>query len=162
MKIQKTLDIFATQAHDIAKRAFKIVNNYQHSEADTEHFLLAIMEQPNDIVSNVLKHFSIEQSHITSQLEQTLLVMPKRNKFTRIFANKNQIVITRRFTEVLKNATEEIINMGDECIDIEHLFLAICREKNTTVAKILQTSGLQETEVRKVIEGIRSGEQSNN
>jgi ATP-dependent Clp protease ATP-binding subunit ClpC len=154
--MQQHLDILTIQAKDVTKRAYEIVQKYQHREADTEHFLLAILEQPDNIVSDILKHFSVTQNDLSSQLEQVLLILPKRKIFDKIFTKKGQVFVTKRFMKVFKAAVSEIIRTGNKSVDVEHLFLAICSEQNTPVAKILQDAGLSKDKVIEVMEGLSS------
>ncbi|HXV98960.1 MAG TPA: Clp protease N-terminal domain-containing protein, partial [Anaerolineae bacterium] len=53
-------DKFTERAQDAAMRAYEILQRYQHSQADTEHLLLALLEQPNGLIPEILEKMGIE------------------------------------------------------------------------------------------------------
>jgi ATP-dependent Clp protease ATP-binding subunit ClpC len=69
-----------------------------------------------------------------------------------------QVYITPRLKRVLDNAQEEAKNMQDEYISTEHLFLAVCSERGTPSARILQEVGVTKPKVLDTIEQVRGGQ----
>jgi len=47
-------DRFAESAQDAAMRALEILQRFGHSQMDTEHVLLALLEQPGGVVPDLL------------------------------------------------------------------------------------------------------------
>jgi ATP-dependent Clp protease ATP-binding subunit ClpC len=69
-----------------------------------------------------------------------------------------QVYITPRLKRVLDNAQEEAKNMQDEYISTEHIFLAVCSERGTPGARILQELGVTKAKVADAIEQVRGGQ----
>ncbi len=149
-------DKFTERAQDAAMRAYEILQRYQHSQADTEHLLLALLEQPNGLIPEILEKLEVEPEMIMARLDQVLSAAPKVGGMVNMAVG--QVYITPRLKRVLDNAQEEAKNMQDEYISTEHLFLAICSERGTSSARILQEVGVTKTKVVDAIETVRGGQ----
>jgi len=51
---------FTERAQDAAVRATEILQRYGHNQVDTEHVLLALLEQPDGVVSQLLTKMNID------------------------------------------------------------------------------------------------------
>jgi ATP-dependent Clp protease ATP-binding subunit ClpC len=149
-------DKFTERAQDAAMRAYEILQRYQHSQADTEHLLLALLEQPNGLIPELLEKMGIEPDMVVARLDQVLAAAPKVGGMVNMAVG--QVYITPRLKRVLDNAQEEAKNMQDEYISTEHLFLAICGERGTHSARILQEVGIIKNKVVDTIEAVRGGQ----
>ncbi|NJN95085.1 MAG: AAA domain-containing protein [Anaerolineales bacterium] len=149
-------DKFTERAQDAAMRAYEILQRYQHSQADTEHLLLALLEQPNGLIPEILEKMGIESEMVMARLDQVLSAAPKVGGMVNMAVG--QVYITPRLKRVLDNAQEEAKNMQDEYISTEHLFLAVCSERGTPSARILQEVGVTKAKVVDTIEVVRGGQ----
>ncbi|MBN1219945.1 MAG: AAA family ATPase [Anaerolineae bacterium] len=149
-------DRFTERAQDAAMRAYEILQRYQHTQADTEHFFLALLEQPNGLVPEIFEKLKIEPEMLMDRLDKVLSASPKVGGAVNIAVG--QVYITPRLKRVLDRAQEEAKNMQDEYIATEHLLLAICEEKNTPSARILQEVGINKARIADVIEELRGGQ----
>ncbi len=137
-------------------RAYEILQRYRHSQADTEHLFLALLEQPDGLIPELLENIGVDPELIASRLDQILTASPKVGGMVNMAVG--QVYITPRLKRVLDNAHEEAKNMQDEYISTEHIFLAICNEKGTPTARILQEVGVTKTKVLDAIEKVRGGQ----
>jgi ATP-dependent Clp protease ATP-binding subunit ClpC len=153
-------DRFTERAQDAAMRAYEILQRYQHSQADTEHFFLALLEQPDGLVSEIFEKIGVEPEMLMDRLDKVLSASPKVGGAVNIAVG--QVYITPRLKRVLDNAQEEATNMRDEYISTEHLLLAICNERNTPSARILQEFGVTKSRIADTIEGVRGGQKVTN
>jgi ATP-dependent Clp protease ATP-binding subunit ClpC len=67
----------------------------------------------------------------------------------------NQIFITPRVKRIIDFANEEANGLKDNTVASEHLFLAMCREKNTTLAHIFERRQLTRSGVYQAIRTLR-------
>lgn len=149
-------DKFTERAQDAAMRAYEILQRYQHSQADTEHLFLALLEQPEGLVPEILEKIGVEPEMIMARLDQILSATPKVGGTVNMAVG--QVYITPRLKRVLDNAHEEAKNMQDEYISTEHILLAICSERGTPSARILQEVGVTKSRVLDAIEEVRGGQ----
>ncbi|HEX9921564.1 MAG TPA: AAA family ATPase [Anaerolineae bacterium] len=149
-------DKFTERAQDAAMRAYEILQRYQHSQADTEHLFLALLEQPDGLVPDILEQIGVEPEMIMAQLDQILSATPKVGGTVNMAVG--QVYITPRLKRVLDNAHEEAKNMQDEYISTEHILLAISSERGTSSARILQDLGATKSKILDTIEEVRGGQ----
>ena len=148
-------DRFTERAQEAAQRAAEIIQRYGHNQIDTEHILLALIEQPGGVIPQILENLSVNAQALTERLDQTLRMTPKANIFG---GGAGQIFITPRVKRIIDLANEEANRLKDEYISTEHIFLAIMSERNTSAARILEGAGLTRERVLDSIMQLRGGQ----
>ncbi|MBM3151242.1 MAG: AAA family ATPase [Chloroflexi bacterium] len=148
-------DRFTERAQEAAQRAAEIIGRYGHNQIDTEHILMALIEQPGGVIPQILEHLKIAPNLLTERLDQTLKMSPKANIFG---GGAGQIFITPRVKRIIDLANEEANRLKDEYISTEHIFLAILSERNTPAARILEGAGLTRERVNESIQQLRGGQ----
>ena len=147
-------DKFTERAQDAAARAYQIVQRYSHSQVDTEHLFMALLEQNDGAVAHILDYLKVDSAAMTDRVDETLKKAPKVNVYG---GGVGQIFYTPRIRTVLELAQSEANKLKDEFISTEHIFLAILSERNTPAARILQEFGINVTSVNEAIQDIRGG-----
>ena len=148
-------DRFTERAQEAAQRAAEIIQRYGHNQIDTEHILLALIEQPGGVIPQILEKLSVSPEALTERLDATLRASPKANIFG---GGAGQIFITPRVKRIIDLANEEANRLKDEYISTEHIFLAILTERNTPAARILESAGLTRDRVHAAIQDLRGGQ----
>ena len=148
-------DRFTERAQDAAVRAYDILQRYGHNQVDTEHMLLALLEQPGGVIPQILEKMNVDQEAIREHLDEVLRASPKAAIYG---GGAGQVFITPRVKRVVDIANEEANRLKDEYISTEHLFLAILSERRTAVARILADAGVTKERVYEVIKEIRGGQ----
>ena len=148
-------DRFTERAQEAAHRAAEIIQRYGHNQIDTEHILLALIEQPGGVIPQILEKLSVSAEALTERLDATLRASPKANIFG---GGAGQIFITPRVKRIIDLANEEANRLKDEYISTEHIFLAILTERNTPAARILESAGLTRDRVYDAIQDLRGGQ----
>ncbi|MEM5775904.1 MAG: ATP-dependent Clp protease ATP-binding subunit, partial [Anaerolineaceae bacterium] len=151
-------DRFTERAQEAAQRAAEIIQRYQHNQIDTEHILLALIEQPEGAVSQILEYIKVEPRTLEERLDYMLRTSPKASIFG---GGAGQIFITPRVKRIIDVANDEATKLRDEYISTEHLFLAILMERNTPASRVLETAGLTRDRVLEAIMQIRGGKNVN-
>jgi ATP-dependent Clp protease ATP-binding subunit ClpC len=150
------LDRFTERAQDAAQRAVETMARYGHSQVDTEHFLLALIEQPEGVISQILERLGVEIDQLRQRLEEGLKKGPKVGIYGS--GGVGQVFITPRVKRVLDLANDESNRLNDDYISTEHIFLAIVSERNTSVARILREIGVTKDRVYEAIKDVRGGQ----
>ena len=70
-------DRFTERAQDAAARAYEILQRYGHNQVDTEHILLALLEQPEGVIPQILDMLNVEDELIKQRLDDVLRASPK-------------------------------------------------------------------------------------
>ena len=148
-------DRFTERAQEAAQRSAEIIQRYGHNQIDTEHILLALIEQPQGVISQILEYLKVDPNTLTERLDYILRTTPKANIFG---GGAGQIFITPRVKRIIDLANEEANRLKDEYISTEHIFLAILSERSTPAARLLEGAGVTRERVYEAIQQIRGGQ----
>ncbi|MEN6524082.1 MAG: AAA family ATPase [Anaerolineaceae bacterium] len=148
-------DRFTERAQEAAQRAAEIIQRYGHNQIDTEHILLALIEQPQGMVTQILEILKVDPSALVERLDYILRTSPKAGIYG---SGPGQIFITPGVKRIIDQANEEASRLKDEYISTEHIFLAIINEKNTPSARLLEGAGLTRERVNDAIVQLRGGQ----
>nr|MBC7245970.1 AAA family ATPase [Chloroflexota bacterium] len=148
---------FTEKAQDAAARAYEIMQRYRHGQLDTEHILLALLEQPEGVIPDILERLHVNIEAIKSRLDDVLRASPRMQTFVS-GARPMQVYITPRVKRVLDLANEEAQRLRDEYVSTEHIFLAIISERDGPSARILNDYGVTRSKVLNVLPDVRGGQ----
>lgn len=148
-------DRFTERAQDAAARAYEILQRYSHNQVDTEHILLALLEQPEGVIPQILDMLNVEGELIQQRLDDVLRASPKAAVYG---GGAGQVFITPRVKRIIDLANEEANRLKDEFISTEHIFLSILSERNTNVERILSEAGINPKRVLSAIQELRGGQ----
>jgi len=148
-------DRFTERAQEAAQRAAEIIQRYGHNQIDTEHILLALIEQPQGVISQLLEILKIGQDNFKERLDYILRTSPKANIFG---GGTGQVFITPRVKRIIDQANQEANRLKDEYISTEHIFLAILGERSTPAARLLEDLGITRQRVMDAIDELRGGQ----
>ncbi len=143
-------DRFTAQAQDAASRAYEVLQRYGHNQVDTEHILLALLEQPESVIPPILEQLGADPSIINKRLNDVLRASPKGVVYG---GGTGQVFITPRVKRIIDLANEEANRLGDDYIAPAHIFLAILSERNTAVSRILAEAGVSKEGVSALVQG---------
>ncbi|MEJ2484335.1 MAG: AAA family ATPase [Anaerolineales bacterium] len=148
-------DRFTERAQEAAQRAAEIIQRYGHNQIDTEHILLALIEQPEGVITQLLEIMNVDGDMLTERLDYILRTSPKANIFG---GGAGQIFITPRVKRIIDLANEEANRLKDEYISTEHIFLAILSERSTPAARLLEGAGVTKERVLEAVNQLRGGQ----
>ncbi|HLF28482.1 MAG TPA: AAA family ATPase [Anaerolineae bacterium] len=148
-------DRFTERAQDAANRSIEILQRYGHNQVDTEHILLALLEQPDGVVPQILEKLGVDVDVMRGRLDEVLRHSPKAAIYG---GGAGQVFITPRVKRILELAQEEANRFKDEYISTEHIFLAILNERNTAAARILAEAGITKDRINDAVKEMRGGQ----
>ncbi len=146
---------FTERAQDAAARAYEILQRYGHNQVDTEHILLALLEQADGVIPQLLEKLSVDVTAMRRRLDEILRATPKVAIYGQ---GTGQVFITPRVKRIIDLANEEANRLRDEYISTEHIFLAIINERNTAVSKIMSDNGITRDRVSDAVKEVRGGQ----
>jgi len=148
-------DRFTERAQDAAARAYEIVQRYGHSQVDTEHVFLALLEQQDGAVPQILAALNADTAALQERLDRELRASPRVSVYG---GGVGQVYYTPRIRTVLELSQGEATRLKDEFISTEHIFLAILSERNTPSARIVSELGITREAVQNAIMELRGGQ----
>ncbi len=142
---------FTEQAQEALAASQQIATQFQHSQWDVEHILLALLVQQEGLVGKILTEIGVSVEAVRSELEATLGKTPK------VTYETTQIYATPRVAQLIKTASDRADEFKDEFISTEHLLLAIIEEEKGEAARILKSHGLDREKVLGALQKLRGG-----
>ena len=133
-----TADQFTHQAQEALQRSQELVRNYQHSQWDVEHALLALVALEDGLPARILRELGVDPETVKSRLHQSLEAAPK------VVSGNQQIFITPRLQRMLQVANEEAQRLHDQFISVEHLLVAAAREDAGDSARLFRDLGINQ------------------
>ena len=135
---QKSMSAIS-EAHNFAIR-------YKHSEIKTEHLLLALINQMDGLIPNILQKMGINPAELTKKLEAKLNSMPK------IEGGVGEVRPNAEVNRIIIGAEDYAKKMGDSYISTEHLFLAAFDNNS-----FLKENGVNKKQFENVLNEVRGG-----
>ena len=148
-------DRYTERAQDAAMRAQELLMRYNHNQIDVEHLLLALLEQPEGAVSEIMDKLGADAEAFKQRLDEILRASPKASIYG---GGAGQMFITPRVKRVFEQAAREANSLRDEYISTEHIFLAIASERKTPTNHLLQENGITKQRIYEAIKEIRGGQ----
>ena len=149
-------DRFTERAQDATSRAYEILQRYGHTQVDVEHIMLALLEQPDGVIPQILEELSVNVDLVRERVEKDLQSAPRTASI--YGSGAGQVFITPRVKRIIDGSQEEAAKLNDEYISTEHIFLAIVNDRSTPSARILRDVGVTRERVLEVIQRIRGGQ----
>jgi len=147
-----SVDRFTKSSQEVAQRAAEIMKRYSHHQIDTEHLLLALMEQQQGGISPLLEFLKVDANALSEELDTILRTSPKDDI---VEVGAGQVFITPRVARILDLANQEATQLKDEHISTEHIFLQMLSEQDTPAARLLEEAGLTRDRVYNAIQQMR-------
>ena len=135
---QKSMSAIS-EAHNFAIR-------YKHSEIKAEHLLLALINQMDGLIPNILQKMGINPAELTKKLEAKLNSMPK------IEGGVGEVRPNAEVNRIIVGAEDYAKKMGDSYISTEHLFLAAFDNNS-----FLKENGVNKKQFENVLNEVRGG-----
>jgi len=107
-----------------------------NSQVEPEHLLLALLEQSDGVVPQVLTRLNMAVGALAQQTTAEI------NRLPRVSGSNVQVNVSPRLRTVLVGAHDELAQFGDEYVSTEHLLLALLDKASGAAQQILQRAGL--------------------
>ncbi len=151
-------DRFTEKAQEAAMRAYEILQHYKHTQVDTEHVFLALLQQSGGAVPQIMQTLQAPVPEMVEKLANVLESVPRTSSNPYGSGATAQVFITPRLKRIMDIAYEEAMKMKDEYISTEHMLLAIASERNTPSANVLREATITKERIAEAIEQIRKGQ----
>ncbi len=123
-----------------------------NSQVEPEHLLLALFEQNDGVVPQLLNKLNINKTLLIEKTEASI------NRLPRITGAGAQLTYSQRMRDVLVNAHDQMEPFGDDYVSTEHLFLAILEKAKGDAGKILKEAGISRETLFRVLKEIRGSQ----
>ena len=143
---------FTEKAQEALASSQEIVRRMSHNQWDVEHVLLALLEQSDGIVPQILQEMGINTEAVKNRVAEVLERAPK------IAYAGSQIYATPRIANLFEVAGGEAQRLKDEFVGTEHLFIAIAAERSGEAVQILKEFGIDQEKTYTALQKIRGSQ----
>ncbi len=157
---------FTNKAQRMMMQAQNVARDMGHQQVDALHLLYAIISEQDNIVISLLNRLNVDIEDLRRKTRARLNQIPAVSENQAI----NQFYLTQDMAKVLERSREEALNLNDEFISLEHLFLSLlaietaARDVLDKANYLKQTDEEQETQklnyntALKILNQLRGGE----
>ncbi len=143
---------FTEKAQEAMLGAQHLAEQMNHSQIEPEHLLVALVEQPEGIIPELLRKMSADPTTIGRGARELLAQLPQAY-------GGAQPGLSPRLKLVADLAQAEAERLKDEYISTEHLFVAIASETGRSpAAKFLQGHGITRDKIFEALTGVRGSQ----
>jgi len=147
------LDKLTFKAQAALQEAQQLAHRYSHQEIDGEHLLLALVEQADNLIPNVLQKLGVALPQFKADLDKEL---SRRHKVQG--TSSADTFLSQSLKKTLDAAAAEAGRLKDEYVSTEHLLLGLISEAGAPLKKIFQTHGLKRDAVLKALLELRGNQ----
>ena len=131
---------FTEQSHTILANAYEETLRFNHNYIGTEHLLLGMVREGEDVAGAVLQNLGVELTRIRKAVE---FIIGRGDRIV-----LSEIGLTPRSKKILQLASEEAKRMNNAYVGTEHLLLGMVKEGEGIAAGVLNSLGVYEQNVR--------------
>jgi len=147
MNLQK----FTQKSLEALQEAQNIATENQNPQVEQEHLLLALLEQENSLIKELIKKIGNEE-RIEVEVRKQVLNKPKVTGGAR---QANNMYVSQDLDVTLANAEKVAKRMKDEYVSVEHLMLSLFDNFNTTLKNIFREYGITKNDFLKALSEVR-------
>jgi ATP-dependent Clp protease ATP-binding subunit ClpB len=144
------LNQFTTKAQQAVFAAQQVAESYNHTELEPAHLLLALVQQADGVVPQVIGKIGARPQNVAADLQNMLANRPK------VYGSAAQVGVGRAAVRVLTDAEKEARTMHDDFVSTEHILLALTGD--ATLGDLLARHGVDHDSVLRALADIRGGQ----
>ena len=147
MNIQK----FTQKSLEAIQNAQTLAIENQNAQVEQEHLLLALLEQENSLIKELIKKIGDEDS-IENEVRNKIENKPKMTGGAR---PSDGIYVAQDVDKVLADSESIAKKMKDEYVSVEHIMLAIFNNANSNIKDIFRRYSITKNEFLKALSDVR-------
>ncbi len=132
---------FTQKTMEALQRAQSMAMEYQHMQVEQEHLALALVEDDNALIPQLLKKCGWSADTLRAQLTEALGRVARVSGPGR---EADKVYIASDVEKALVEAEARAKQMKDEYLSVEHLWMALCAKAAGRFKEILRAMGYQE------------------
>jgi ATP-dependent Clp protease ATP-binding subunit ClpB len=146
------LNKYTEKAQEAVLAAQKLADERSHAQIEPEHLLVALVEQPEGVVPEVLRKMAADPAAIARAGRDLLAKIPQAY-------GGSQAGLSPRLRAIADAAESEAQRLKDEYISTEHLLVAIASEPGRSpAARLLSERGLTPDKIFAALTSVRGSQ----
>ncbi len=143
---------FTQKSMEAVQNTQNLASQYGNQTLQEIHLLYSLMTIDESLIAKLIQKMGIDANAFTKTCEQALNNLPK------VSGSSSQIYMSQELNNVLNGAEDEAKKLGDEYISVEHLFLSLLRNADSTVRDIFRQYGITRDGFLKALQEVRGNQ----
>lgn len=132
--------------------AAKLAESKKNSSVEPEHLILELIEQNDGVVPRILQEAKVQPAALVTPLVKAMSQLPQ------LATAQSNIYASARLQKLFKYAEAEMVELQDELISTEHFLLALFKFDDSSIKKILETSGIKKAVITEALKKVRGNQ----
>lgn len=146
MNINKFTQKSLQAVQDLEKTAY----DFGNQEIEQEHLLYILLRQEDSLILKMIEKMEINSEHFMNRIGQAI--------DQKVKVQGGKPYIGQYLNKTLIYAEDEAKAMGDEYVSVEHLFLAMLKEPNSSMKKIFKEYGINRERFLQALSTVRGNQ----
>lgn len=130
------MDRFTDKAQEAIGAAQEIALRMNHQQVDGEHLHMALLTQKEGLIPRLISFTGVDIGLLISDVQREL------DKLPAVYGTgASGLYASRRLNSILLQASDEAGRFKDEYVGVEHIYMALLKERNTPSADIFRKTG---------------------
>ena len=146
------MDQFTQKTVAALQRAQSLAIEYQHMQVEQEHLMLALAEDENELIPQLLSRCGISVPALVAGLKENL------DRIARVSGSGREpgkVYIANDVEQALLEAEKTAKRMKDEYLSVEHVWMGICAKASANVKRLLKSLGYSDDAFLKALSEVR-------
>lgn len=128
----------------------KIAMEYGNQEICQEHLFYALLTQEDGLILKMMEKMGLDKNYVANRAEQAVAKRPK--------VQGGQAFVGQDLNKVLIHAEDEMKQMGDEYVSVEHLFLALLKYPSREMKELFREMGISKEGFLQALSTVRGNQ----
>jgi ATP-dependent Clp protease ATP-binding subunit ClpB len=146
-------DKYTEKVQEVLLASQETAIRMKHQQVDGEHIHYALASQEDGLIPKLIEYMGHDPLIYAKDIEKELEKLPK------VYGgNVSNIYASRRFNELIVGAEDEARLFKDEYTSVEHLYLALLKEKSTPSQFVFRRFGITTDQFMTALKKVRSNQ----
>ena len=140
---------FTQKSLEALQAAQQLAQSYGNAQVEQVHLLDALLNQENGLIGQLMSKLGLNVQQVQTACESAVNRLPK------ISGSNQQPYVTAALSQALTEAENQMKQMRDEYISVEHLFLGLLEKADSTVRPLFASLNITKPKFLEALQAVR-------
>lgn len=140
---------FTQKSLEALQAAQQLAQSHGNAQVEQVHLLDALLSQENGLIGQLMGKLGLNVQQVRTACESAVNRLPK------ISGSNQQPYVTASLSQALTEAENQMKQMRDEYISVEHLFLGLLEKADSTVRPLFASLDITKPKFLEVLQAVR-------
>ncbi len=140
---------FTQKSLEALQAAQQLAQSYGNAQVEQVHLLDALLSQENGLIGQLMGKLGLNVQQVRTACESAVNRLPK------ISGSNRQPYVTASLSQALTEAENQMKQMRDEYISVEHLFLGLLEKADSTVRPLFASLDITKPKFLEALQAVR-------